>query len=125
VIAYIIGMMADNNSFKRALGVIFAALATLSAAAESGGPWTTATRDGRVEASRGGTLQLAWQSEPLAKPAGGAKFAASAFLHPLRTPWGFGWTNPHPPDHLHHLGLWSPRKRSGSCGWASDRIQSA
>ena len=74
------------------------------------GPWTTAERDGRVEARRGDTLMFAWQSSPLEKPAGGGKFAGSAFLHPLRTPSGFEWTAIQPADHLHHFGLWWPWK---------------
>ncbi|MEI7910627.1 MAG: DUF6807 family protein [Verrucomicrobiota bacterium] len=103
-------MMVQNNSMKRALGVVCGALASLAAAAEPAGSWTTATRAGRVEASHGETLLFAWQSVPLAAPVGGAKFAASAFLHPLRTPAGFEWTTVQPADHLHHLGLWWPWK---------------
>jgi hypothetical protein len=97
-------------SIRRALGVVGGALVSVTAAAESAGSWTTATRAGRVEARHGETLLLAWQSEPLAAPLGGAKFAASAFLHPLRTPTGFEWTTLQPADHLHHLGLWWPWK---------------
>lgn len=103
-------MRAENNSFKRALGAAYVVLSAVASAAEPAGPWTTATRAGRLEASHGGSLLLAWQREPLAAPVGGARFAASAFFHPLRTPSGFEWTTVQPADHLHHLGLWWPWK---------------
>ncbi|MCU0795282.1 MAG: PmoA family protein [Akkermansiaceae bacterium] len=51
-----------------------------------------------------------WQGEALAKPVGGEKFAASAFIHPLKTPSGFVLTNTQPIDHLHHFGIWWPWK---------------
>lgn len=103
-------MNMTNPSIKRTLGIVCGTLASVAAAAEPADSWTTATRAGRVEALHGGTLLCAWQSEPLAAPKGGAKFAASAFFHPLRTPSGFEWTNLQPSDHLHHLGLWWPWK---------------
>ena len=65
-------------------------------------------QDGRLTVRRGDTLVMAWQSKPLEKPTGGAKFAGSAFLHELRTPSGFAWTAVQPADHLHHFGLWWP-----------------
>jgi hypothetical protein len=64
----------------------------------------------RLEFHHGGNLLAAWQVAPLANPAGGKKFAASAFIHPLATPGGFPCTNIQPSDHLHHLGLWWPWK---------------
>ena len=79
-------------------------------AAEATGQWTAVERNGRVEAKRGDNLMLAWQVALLEHPAGGGKFASSAFLHPLRTPSGFEWTTVQPKDHLHHLGLWWPWK---------------
>jgi len=109
-VAYILPMRVENYSFKRALGVVCGALASVAGAAEPAGTWATATRAGRVEARHGESLLFAWQSEPLAAPLGGAKFAASAFVHPLRTPSGFEWTAVQPADHLHHLGLWWPWK---------------
>ncbi len=108
--AYEAEMMTETHSINRALGVVCGALASLATAAEPGGAWTTATRAGRVEASHGESLLFAWQSTPLVAPVGGAKFAASAFLHPLRTPSGFEWSTAQPADHLHHLGLWWPWK---------------
>ncbi|MEI6606528.1 MAG: DUF6807 family protein [Verrucomicrobiota bacterium] len=85
-------------------------MTSVVAAAQPTEQWTTAMRAGRIEARHGETLLCAWQSEPMATPVGGAKFAASAFLHPLRTPAGFEWTALQPTDHLHHLGLWWPWK---------------
>jgi hypothetical protein len=64
----------------------------------------------RLEFQKGESLIFAWQKELLSKPAGGEKFAASAFIHPLRTPSGFECTTIQPSDHLHHLGLWWPWK---------------
>ena len=84
--------------------------AAMVAAASAAETWTTAENDGRIEASLGGEMVFAWQAKPLAKPAGGEKFAGSAFLHPLRTPSGFEWTAIQPADHLHHFGLWWPWK---------------
>jgi hypothetical protein len=63
-----------------------------------------------VELQQGGNQIFAWQHEPLSAPIGGDKFAASAFIHPLRTPSGFECTTIQPSDHLHHLGLWWPWK---------------
>ena len=100
----------ESVSTKGRLGIACAALASVVAAAEPAGQWATATRAGRVEARYGGTLLCAWQSEPLTAPVGGAKFAASAFLHPLCTPAGFEWSAVQPADHLHHLGVWWPWK---------------
>jgi hypothetical protein len=72
--------------------------------------WSASETGGRIEALQGDALQLAWSHMPLANPAGGEKFAASAFLHPLRTPSGFEWTHAQPADHRHHLGVWWPWK---------------
>lgn len=72
--------------------------------------WKTVEAEGRVEGRLDGELLVAWQKAPLAAPKGGAKFAASAFLHPMRTPAGFEWTAIQPNDHLHHFGVWWPWK---------------
>jgi hypothetical protein len=66
--------------------------------------------DERLEFRQGENVIFGWQKELLAKPAGGEKFATSAFIHPLRTPGGFECTTIQPSDHLHHLGLWWPWK---------------
>lgn len=80
-------------------------------AAEDGiSSWTAVEEDGRAMAKRGDLGMFGWQAKPLEKPAGGEKFRGSAFLHPLRTPSGFEWTQIQPSDHLHHFGLWWPWK---------------
>lgn len=81
-------------------------------AAETAKPRDLAVAElgGRVEARRGDEVLLGWQVKPLAEPAGGAKFAASAFFHPVRTPSGFECTTIQPADHRHHFGLWWPWK---------------
>lgn len=74
-------------------------------------PYTIqAEESGRIEIRDKDRLAFAWQTAPLTDPAGGEKFAASAFVHPLRTPGGFECTSIQPSDHLHHLGLWWPWK---------------
>lgn len=81
------------------------------AAADAGAVWSTRESAGRLEViDPAGKLVFGWQSGPLANPKGGAKFAGSAFLHPLTTPAGFEVTAIQPPDHLHHFGLWWPWK---------------
>ncbi len=35
-------------------------------------------------------------------------FSRSGFIHPLWSPTGDVLTNIHPPDHIHHLGIWMP-----------------
>jgi hypothetical protein len=99
------------NGNTRMLGWMAAGILVGTAAAkEPAGTWTTSEKEGRIEARHGDTLVFAWQEKALAKPKGGEKFAASAFLHPLRTPSGFEWTAIQPSDHLHHFGLWWPWK---------------
>lgn len=80
------------------------------AAAEPQSLWNIRHADGRLEASREGTVIFGWQEKLLENPTGGGKFAASAFVHPLRTPSGFTCTAIQPADHLHHYGLWWPWK---------------
>jgi hypothetical protein len=94
------------HAIPRALMTLFAASTSLHSAE----PWASAERDGRLEISHHGQPVLAWQVAPIAEPVGGAKFAASAFIHPLRTPAGFECTQIQPADHLHHLGFWWPWK---------------
>lgn len=89
------------NGKARMFGWMMAAAVTGTAVAEEAG---------KIEVKSGDTVTFAWQAEPLASPAGGEKFAGSAFLHSLRTPSGFEWTTVQPPDHFHHFGLWWPWK---------------
>jgi hypothetical protein len=85
--------------------VILAASAAI--AAETPKP---VTGEGFIGATSGGETVFSWRTAPLPSPAGGEKFASSAFVHPLRTPAGFELTNIQPSDHLHHFGLWWPWK---------------
>ena len=42
-------------------------------------------------------------------PAGQSRlYDRSAFIHPLWSPKGSVLTDIHPPDHIHHMGLWMP-----------------
>ncbi|HER34143.1 MAG TPA: hypothetical protein ENO19_01575 [Halothiobacillaceae bacterium] len=41
-------------------------------------------------------------------PGHSALFNRSAFIHPVWSPAGAVLTNIHPPDHIHHMGLWMP-----------------
>lgn len=68
-------------------------------------------KDGALVLSTEGRALLAYQYLPLENPKGGAKFKASNFIHPLKTPAGFGVTQVQPDDHLHHFGLWWPWKQ--------------
>jgi hypothetical protein len=64
----------------------------------------------RIEIRDGNKLVFGWQKGALENPKGGDKFKASAFVHPLCTPSGFGLTQIQPGDHLHHFGVWWPWK---------------
>jgi hypothetical protein len=86
------------------------ALLCSSGMVAAGEPPTSAGNAARLEFRQGENPVFGWQKELMAKPAGGEKFAASAFIHPLRTPAGFECTTIQPSDHLHHLGLWWPWK---------------
>lgn len=92
----------------RTLACCLAAASITAATAE---PWSVA-QDGTspLALTSGGNTVLAWHRTPLANPKGGAKFAGSAFFHPLRTPSGFDCADLQPADHLHHFGLWWPWK---------------
>lgn len=90
-------------------GILLSALSSL-VSADAPSLWKTTEVGGKVEAAQGGKPLLTWQAKPLENPVGGAKFAGSAFLHPLRTPAGFEWTAAQPADHKHHFGLWWPWK---------------
>jgi hypothetical protein len=87
-----------------AQGIIAASALTIGIAARS------IANEDRLELRHGENVIFGWQKELLSKPAGGEKFATSAFIHPLCTPGGFEFTTIQPSDHLHHLGLWWPWK---------------
>jgi hypothetical protein len=94
---------------RRVIPLVALAMFTISNS-HADRPWKSAERDGRLEISMDGKPVLAWQLAPIAEPVGGAKFAASAFIHPLHTPAGFECTQIQPADHLHHMGFWWPWK---------------
>jgi hypothetical protein len=73
-------------------------------------PFVVVETPARLEIHDGDTTVFGWQRGPIEEPVGGEKFAASAFVHPLTTPSGFGLTNIQPSDHLHHFGVWWPWK---------------
>jgi len=66
--------------------------------------------EGEISIPVDGQNLVTYQADPLAHPAGGKKFKASNFIHPLKTPSGFVLTELQPKDHLHHCGLWWPWK---------------
>ena len=68
------------------------------------------TDQGRLTVFHDGRELLGYQILPMQNPKGGDAFAASNFIHPLRTPAGFTVTAIQPEDHLHHFGLWWPWK---------------
>lgn len=82
----------------------------LASAALAAEPPASIDGDGFLAATRGKETLLSWRKAPLTSPSGGAKFAGSAFFHPLRTPSGFELTTIQPSDHLHHFGVWWPWK---------------
>ena len=81
-----------------------ALLATCTMAAAD--PLKPFERDGLIGAENA----ISWRVAPLPSPAGGQKFAGSAFFPSLRTPSGFELNCIQPKDHLHHFGLWWPWK---------------
>jgi hypothetical protein len=95
---------------KRASLLLFAAILWVCGLPLFAAEQPANSSEQRLEFRRGGNVIFGWQQQPLANPSGGEKFAASAFVHPLRTPGGFECTTIQPSDHLHHLGLWWPWK---------------
>lgn len=52
---------------------------------------------------------LTYHHAPCPPPEGAsALYTRSGFIHPLRSPAGEELTRIHPPDHVHHMGLWNP-----------------
>jgi len=97
--------------FRRQVpAVILSAAAGLAFSMAARGGFQVTETDTRIEIRDGDKLVFGWQTAPLENPAGGEKFKASAFIHPLCTPTGFELTRIQPADHLHHLGVWWPWK---------------
>jgi len=97
------------SSIRRALLALGAA-SLIAAPFQAFAEWSSEEAEGAVTAKHGDTQQLTWQMDPLGHPSGSDAFLPSAFLHPLRTPAGFEWTQAFPGDHIHHLGVWWPWK---------------
>lgn len=52
---------------------------------------------------------LAYRHAPMPPPEGtNPLYTRSGFIHPLLSPSGEPLTRIHPPDHVHHMGLWNP-----------------
>ena len=58
---------------------------------------------------RGGHKVLQYNHAIVPAPKGQSElYNRSGFIHPLWSPTGDILTNIHPPDHIHHLGIWMP-----------------
>ncbi len=62
----------------------------------------------------GGMSPVLAYNHALIPPPEGADelFTRSGFIHPLWSPSGAVLTRIHPPDHVHHLGIWNPYTRT-------------
>ena len=69
-----------------------------------------AVKDDKVLLIRRGEQKLLQYNHAIVPPPAGQSvlFSRSAFIHPLWSPSGDVLTNIHPPDHIHHLGIWMP-----------------
>jgi len=76
----------------------------------------TEKNDSFLEIQTRGSKILRYNHAPVPPPEGESPlFTRSAFIHPLWSPSGDILTNIHPPDHIHHLGIWMP--------WAHTKFQ--
>jgi hypothetical protein len=65
--------------------------------------------DSFLELRAKGRNVLRYNHAPLPPPQGESPlYTRSAFIHPLWSPTGQVLTDIHPPDHLHHMGIWMP-----------------
>jgi len=65
--------------------------------------------DSFLEIHTRGSKILRYHHAIVPPPAGQSElFSRSAFIHPLWSPTGDMLTNIHPPDHIHHVGIWMP-----------------
>jgi len=69
-----------------------------------------AIKDDKVLLIRKGEQKLLQYNHAIVPPPQGQSelFSRSGFIHPLWSPSGDILTNIHPPDHIHHLGIWMP-----------------
>lgn len=69
----------------------------------------TEKNDSFLEISTRGSKILRYNHAIVLPPQGQSElFSRSGFIHPLWSPSGDVLTNIHPPDHIHHLGIWMP-----------------
>ncbi|MHC4301340.1 MAG: DUF6807 family protein, partial [Planctomycetota bacterium] len=65
--------------------------------------------EGVVQVQCSGRSVLQYNHVPVPPPGGAdALYTRSAFIHPLWSPTGDILTDVHPPDHIHHMGIWMP-----------------
>jgi len=65
--------------------------------------------DKAVTLNRNNSNILSYQYAVMPAPAGRSKlYDRSGFIHPLWSPLGNVITDIHPPDHIHHMGIWMP-----------------
>lgn len=65
--------------------------------------------DSFLQLQIGGADVLRYNNAIVPAPTGKSKlYDRSGFIHPLWSPTGDVLTNIHPPDHIHHMGIWMP-----------------
>jgi len=73
-------------------------------------PEVLALKDDKVLLIKKGDQKILQYNHAVVPPPQGQSelFSRSGFIHPLWSPSGDVLTNIHPPDHIHHLGIWMP-----------------
>jgi hypothetical protein len=65
--------------------------------------------DSILQIRQGDTKILQYNHAPVPPPEGkNPLYTRSGFIHPLWSPTGDVLTEIHPPDHIHHVGIWMP-----------------
>jgi len=65
--------------------------------------------DSILQIRQGETKVLQYNHAPVPPPEGkNPLYTRSGFIHPLWSPTGDVLTEIHPPDHIHHVGIWMP-----------------
>jgi hypothetical protein len=65
--------------------------------------------DSVLQIRQGDTKVLQYNHAPVPPPEGKSElYTRSGFIHPLWSPTGDVLTEIHPPDHIHHVGIWMP-----------------
>ncbi|MBN2138386.1 MAG: PmoA family protein [Sedimentisphaerales bacterium] len=94
-------------------------LAVTSRGAEAG--VSVVKTDKYVDVVCGGEKVLRYNHAVVPPPAGQDKlYERSGFIHPLWSPTGAVLTDIHPPDHIHHMGIWMPWTHTEFEGKATD-----